>query len=94
MRLLNVRSLEFKDFYSSDVPPYAILSHRWGEDEALYKDILKRRNTETLGYQKIHGFARYLQIYYPHTQWLWADSCCLKQGDSSEVSEAVNSMFD
>jgi len=37
-------------------PPYAILSHTWGSDndEVTFKDIVKGRGKEKLGYVKLH----------------------------------------
>ena len=37
MRLLNTTTLSLRDFTGSS-PPYAILSHRWSEDEVSYDD--------------------------------------------------------
>ncbi|KAK4032864.1 vegetative incompatibility protein-like protein HET-E-1 [Parachaetomium inaequale] len=34
MRLLNAKTLELSHFVG-DIPPYAILSHTWGAEEAL-----------------------------------------------------------
>jgi hypothetical protein len=36
MRLLKLWTLELKEFYDAQIPPYAILSHRWGEHEVSY----------------------------------------------------------
>ncbi|KAK0754458.1 hypothetical protein B0T18DRAFT_399232 [Schizothecium vesticola] len=38
MRLLNTSTLTLK-YFPSDIPKYAILSHRWEEEEVLYDDI-------------------------------------------------------
>ncbi len=40
MRLLHSRDHYFKEFFSSQVPRYAIVSHRWGEEELSYQDFL------------------------------------------------------
>ncbi|KAK5126115.1 hypothetical protein LTR85_011470 [Meristemomyces frigidus] len=58
MRLITVHALEFEEFYDVQVPPYAILSHRWGEKEISYKDYAKGRNQEWPGYHKILDFCR------------------------------------
>jgi hypothetical protein len=42
MRLLHfnqLKKLVFADFRGKKVPPYAILSHRWGDAETLLEDI-------------------------------------------------------
>jgi hypothetical protein len=38
MRLLNSTTLEFKVFNDDELPPYAILSHTWGQEEISYQD--------------------------------------------------------
>jgi Heterokaryon incompatibility protein (HET) len=39
MRLLNTSSLEIENFLGSKVPRYAILSHRWGDDEVSLQEF-------------------------------------------------------
>jgi hypothetical protein len=39
MRLLNTTSLEFEVFSDDHLPPYAILSHTWGDEEVSYQDM-------------------------------------------------------
>lgn len=39
MRLINVSTLEIQEFYGADIPPYAILSHRWGRDEVTLPEM-------------------------------------------------------
>jgi hypothetical protein len=39
MRLLNVETLKLEPFYDRDIPPYAILSHTWGDDEVTFSEI-------------------------------------------------------
>lgn len=40
MRLLNVETLRLTSFPDASLaPPYAILSHRWEEDEVLFEDL-------------------------------------------------------
>ncbi|KAK1833626.1 heterokaryon incompatibility protein-domain-containing protein [Podospora conica] len=38
MRLLNTSTLELDEFVGNDIPPYAILSHTWGDKEATFQD--------------------------------------------------------
>ncbi|KAF2216119.1 hypothetical protein CERZMDRAFT_29498, partial [Cercospora zeae-maydis SCOH1-5] len=93
MRLLNVHTLEFS-VYHSFPPPYAIASHRWHlGHEASHKDVLKKRNTTSIGYRKVLGFAEFVKNHVQDVEWLWIDTCCILQQSSEEVSEAVNSMF-
>ena len=41
MWLINASTtrLEPKPFYEPDIPPYAILSHTWGDDEVDFQDF-------------------------------------------------------
>jgi hypothetical protein len=40
MRLIDSRTLEFKEFPRGDsVPKYAILSHTWTDNEVIFKDM-------------------------------------------------------
>ncbi|QIW98147.1 hypothetical protein AMS68_003665 [Peltaster fructicola] len=88
-----------------DPPPYAILSHRWTDDEVSYKDFHKGRRTESKGHRKIVQFCDWLKdkSYYQTTadhddhpyslNWAWVDTCCIDKRSSAELSEAINSMF-
>jgi hypothetical protein len=39
MRLLNATSLKFELFGDDHLPPYAILSHTWGDEEVTDQDM-------------------------------------------------------
>ncbi|KAK4041827.1 vegetative incompatibility protein HET-E-1 [Parachaetomium inaequale] len=39
MRLLNVSTLEVEEFHGTDIPQYAILSHRWGDEELTLHEM-------------------------------------------------------
>ena len=96
MRLLNCRTLDFKEFFDSGTPPYLILSHRWGDDEVSYKDFYKGRQKESAGYKKIVDFCTFAsdrqflehgtKDYY---EWVWIDTCCIDKRSSAELSEAI-----
>jgi hypothetical protein len=61
MRLLNIYTLAFKEFFDRDVPPYGILSHRWTDDEIAYKDFIKGRNKHSKGYAKVMAFCEFVR---------------------------------
>jgi hypothetical protein len=49
MRLLNIRTLKLKWFHNADVAPsYAILSHRWGDEEVLFEDVEEKPEAQKL----------------------------------------------
>ena len=39
MRLLNVYTFKLAEFEGKNVPPYAVASHRWCDNEATYMDV-------------------------------------------------------
>ncbi|KAK3674663.1 hypothetical protein LTR78_005385 [Recurvomyces mirabilis] len=93
MRLINTESYKLQDFTDShNTPKYAILSHRWQEDEVLCKDYRKGRyDREAQGYLKIKRCCDFAQRR--GQQWVWIDTCCIDKSSSAELSEAINSMF-
>ncbi|KAJ9609688.1 hypothetical protein H2200_006016 [Cladophialophora chaetospira] len=97
MRLLNTKTLKFKEFYDADIPKYAILSHCWGSNEIPYQDFQSRRKRRGIGYRKIREFCRTApeaaRTYGLSIEWVWVDTCCIDKSSSSEVSEAINAMY-
>jgi len=104
MRLLNIYTFEFAEFEGDRLPPYRITSHRWTDDEATFKDVLKKKNPNSKGYMKIEGFCQFiredeerLRKYVTRElgscKWIWIDAACVDKRSSAEVSESINSMF-
>ncbi|KAI0418623.1 heterokaryon incompatibility protein-domain-containing protein [Xylaria grammica] len=91
MHLLHVRSLLIRDFTGRRVPPYAIFSHTWGEEEVSFKDMLKGRAPGLKGYEKILGCCK--QAQFDGFEYVWIDTCCIDKRSSAELSEAINSMY-
>ncbi|XXH03373.1 translation initiation factor eIF-2 beta subunit [Hypoxylon texense] len=95
MRLLNSCSGEMRAFMSySDVPPYAILSHTWDDDEVSFQDwqtlpwpVLQKKK----GFRKIEYCCQ--QAAQDGLEWVWVDTCCIDQTSSAELTESINSMF-
>jgi hypothetical protein len=49
MRLLNIKTLKLEWFHGADVAPrYAILSHRWEDEEVLFEDVEMRPEAQKL----------------------------------------------
>lgn len=92
MRLLNATTLRLKQF-ARDIPPYAILSHTWGDEEVTFQEITaspddaKQKN----GFAKMLGCCR--QARADMLDWVWIDTCCIDKTSSAELSEAINSMY-
>lgn len=95
MRLLHLEANGFfclTEFFH-DIPPYAILSHTWGDDheEVSYRHIIKRTGTTKIGYRKLQFCAR--QAALSNLRYIWVDTACIDKGSSAELSEAINSMY-
>ncbi|KAI1357973.1 heterokaryon incompatibility protein-domain-containing protein [Xylaria arbuscula] len=96
MRLLITQpdgSLALTEDLSKDIPQYAILSHTWGHDsqEVTFKDISEGAGQQKEGYRKIK-FCRD-RAASDGLQHFWVDTCCIDKSNSTELSEAINSMF-
>ncbi|KAL8976429.1 MAG: hypothetical protein Q9205_007560 [Flavoplaca limonia] len=106
MRLLRTKTLEFEDFLDSQLPVYAILSHRWGEHEVSYKEMrgfqkehlaatneerYKAAEASGLGMAKIKNFCQ--KASSNGFDWGWIDTCCIDKRSSAELSESINAMF-
>ena len=93
MRLLNTATLSFKDFFDSNIPQYAILSHRWGEQEVSYKELRKGIGAGAGG-QGLTKIKECCDLARARGhEWVWIDTCCIDKRSSAELSEAINSMY-
>ncbi|CAN9079591.1 unnamed protein product [Alternaria alternata] len=108
MRLLRYEDdgrLTITSFEDGAIPPYAILSHTWGEDaeEVTFADIAKGRSKHKPGYKKMFGNKKtpgYEKIRFcgqqaqqDRLQYFWVDTCCIDKSDKAELSLAIQSMF-
>jgi Tol biopolymer transport system component len=108
MRLLKLENGEIsltKDI-TNPTTPYAILSHTWGEDdneEVNFVDLedgsgyymtlfgRKKKGKTKIGYKKLQFCGE--QAARDGLQYFWVDTCCIDKSNSTEFSEAINSMF-
>lgn len=81
------------DFVGNNIPPYAILSHTWGpgDEEVTHEKFRNGIGKEKQGYNKILFCAE--QAKHDSLQYIWIDTCCIDKSNSTELSEAINSMF-
>ncbi|KAI6160214.1 heterokaryon incompatibility protein-domain-containing protein [Pisolithus thermaeus] len=88
----------FEDF-DDKTATYAILSHRW-EDEVNYDEMTGLIKTneyygnevrQRTGYKKIIKSCK--QAVQDGHRCIWIDTCCIDRRSSSELSEAINSMY-
>ena len=90
MRLLDTSNIKLVEFPN---PPseYAILSHTWGDGEVTFQDLTTDTNRELPGWLKILNCCELAAK--DGWQYVWIDTCCIDKSSSSELSEAINSMF-
>ncbi|KAF2690360.1 HET-domain-containing protein [Lentithecium fluviatile CBS 122367] len=94
MRLLRFDQagrLLLTNFSGKTTPPYAILSHRWGNSEVLFADIANGNYKEKEGYRKIKFCAE--QAAKDQLQYFWIDTCCIDKWNLSKLLRSINSMF-
>ena len=91
MRLLRVATLTLTETHPQDVPPYAIISHVWGNEEVTLQDLQSGTGTTKAGYDKIKGACSVAASC--GLQYVWLDTCCIDKTSSAELSEAINSMY-
>lgn len=91
MRLLNTKTLQLTLFYEEPFPEYAILSHRWGQEEICFQELEAGIGTNKRGYQKIKAFCN--KARERGFSWCWVDTCGIDKTSSAELSEAINSMY-
>ena len=95
MHLLNTSTYKLENFVDAESVPnrYAILSHRWGQEEVKYWEYkVGRYDKDGQGYKKIKSscdFARGNGL-----QHLWVDTCCIDKSSSAEQRESINAMFE
>ncbi|KAF8469940.1 heterokaryon incompatibility protein-domain-containing protein [Kalaharituber pfeilii] len=96
MRLIDTTTLKVK-LFDKDIPPYAILTHTWDSHEINLQQFTGDHSKLTPeeqagGLRKIQEFcARALADGF---QYGWVDTCCIDKTNSTELSEALNSMYD
>ncbi|KAN0078814.1 hypothetical protein V8E54_005327 [Elaphomyces granulatus] len=75
---------------SDDIPRYAVLSHTWGADtkEVSFKNMMDGTGKRKTGYDKIRE-----QAGRDGLQYFWIDTCCIDKSSSSELQEAISSIF-
>ncbi|RYP76157.1 hypothetical protein DL771_001981 [Monosporascus sp. 5C6A] len=82
-----------KDLFD-EIPPYAILSHRWSEniaEEVTFQEIENGAGRSKSAYRKIEFCAE--QARRDGLQYFWVDTCCIDKSTMDEVQASINSMF-
>ncbi|KAJ8495483.1 hypothetical protein ONZ45_g12838 [Pleurotus djamor] len=89
-RLYDVKERAF----ATDLPrdtEYAILSHRWGNDELSFEELTEwSGNPETFN-PKFDNFCQVAENY--GCRYVWIDSACINQSDAEELEASIRSMY-
>lgn len=83
-----------RELLGNDIPKYAILSHTWGKDveeEVSFSDLIDGTGQSKPGYDKIRICGEKARSDGLH--YFWIDTCCINKSNNTELSEAINSMF-
>lgn len=94
MRLIHVHTFQLREFlgHPSTFPNYAILSHTWEAEEVSFQDFQDLNLARQMrGFRKIKYCCE--QAADDGFEWAWVDTCCIDKTSSSELSEAINSMY-
>ncbi|KAJ8514772.1 hypothetical protein ONZ45_g7716 [Pleurotus djamor] len=77
---------------------YAILSHRWGDDEILFSDMMHVEESGTFvvkgkkkSVEKLKGFFKAARE--EGCRFVWFDTGCIDKSNGPEVDESIRSMF-
>ena len=74
MRLLKTHPVEIRQFGDNDIPSYAILSHRWDEEEVTFQDIVGAHAAKKRGYEKVQNSCSTAAA--DGFEYVWIDTCC------------------
>jgi len=94
LRFIDAQPQTLVEFSKNEIiPSYAILSHRWMKGEVVYKEFIepKPETFKKHGFMKIRRACR--QARDDGIRYLWADTCCIKQGDHADVAANITSMY-
>ncbi|KAI0856771.1 hypothetical protein F4860DRAFT_392126 [Xylaria cubensis] len=98
IRLIQTDTLHLELFVGDPKPEYAILSHVWkSKDEISFHEMIAINNNPNdparhkSGYEKIIKTCEIAKN--DNIKYAWVDTCCIDKTSSSELSEAINSMF-
>ncbi|PVI02244.1 HET-domain-containing protein, partial [Periconia macrospinosa] len=102
MRLINAWTWKLEEFdNTATTPPYAILSHTWGEPEKgegevtfedMKNELWKTDPKKRYGANKIKKTCQLADDEFG-LSYAWVDTCCIDKSSSAELTEAINSMF-
>ncbi|AEO64625.1 9df33e65-a608-457b-8d0c-f02dfb23ae30 [Thermothielavioides terrestris] len=92
-----------REFVGAQIPPYAILSHTWADEEVTLQQLQHGASAgpgtaAAMSLQARAGFRKVQQTCaLARTRdglaYAWVDTCCIDKRSSAELTEAINSMY-
>jgi hypothetical protein len=74
MRLINCETYQLQEFFEGRIPPYAILSHTWEDEEVSYLDMADLEKAKRMkGFFKIEQTCK--QALRMGFRYAWVDTC-------------------
>ncbi|KAK5654620.1 hypothetical protein OQA88_6941 [Cercophora sp. LCS_1] len=96
MWFVDTTTLELAGPFFGKLPPFAILSHTWGNDELSLQDFKdyqqRQQHCHKNGLRKIQECCRLSKSN--GYKYAWIDTVCIDKTSSAELTEAINSMYD
>ncbi|EEH47882.2 uncharacterized protein PADG_03966 [Paracoccidioides brasiliensis Pb18] len=92
MRLLNTKTYRLEEFSDGCIPLYAILSHRWQEQEVVFRDRETVPAFTGQLYSKLSWSCA--QAMKDNLAYIWVDTCFIDMSSSAELSESINCMYE
>jgi hypothetical protein len=77
-------------FVDGNIPPYAILSHVWDDEEVTLEDIMNGTGKDKKGYRKLIFCAN--QAAKDGLRYFWIDACCIDQSNMADKEKSISSM--
>lgn len=75
MRLINTATFKLGEFAPDRIPPYAILSHTWAEEEVTFAGYDTPGARQGLGWAKTELSCD--QALHDGLEYVWVDTCCI-----------------
>jgi len=98
MWLIDTTTFQLRSFQGKP-PPYAILSHRWGNEheEVSFQEWRAGETDQFYHIASRPGFIKISEACSEakrdRLQYLWVDTNCIDKSSSADLSEAINSMY-
>ncbi|KAF1973497.1 hypothetical protein BU23DRAFT_580254 [Bimuria novae-zelandiae CBS 107.79] len=86
MWFVNTVNLELEEFFDTRTPPYATLSHTWGDHEVSFSDMRQMDLGEKRSNPAMTKIAQFCRVVLEHGfQYGWVDTCCIDKRNSCVI---------